>query len=163
MSASPVSSPDTLSAERAFRVGDHVCLIAEHGSDGVVTEIDTSRDDSVVVLFNECGEPEHYHPSELAPHGWPEHDGRIRAALDAMDRARVELGAAIGSTLGAYRKMASPGRALVSERPTLSQADALIDAYTKARDDWTLRRPWAERDLEITRAALLAALLGEKP
>jgi hypothetical protein len=159
MSASPVSSPDTLSAERAFRVGDHVCLIAEHGSDGVVTEIDTSRDDSVVVLFNECGEPEHYHPSELAPHGWPEHDGRIRAALDAMDRARVELGAAIGSTLGAYRKMASPGRALLSERPTLSQADA--DALIFEFEVQSRKRVGA--DYERARAALRAALLGEKP
>jgi len=104
MSASPVSSPDTLSAERVAAIRAE-CVRWQKAM------IDPTRDDTTIAL------------------------------CDSHERLR----------------------ALLSERPTLSQADALIDAYTKARDDWTLRRPWADRDLEITRATLRAALLREKP
>jgi hypothetical protein len=117
MSASPVSSPDTLSAERG--------ILSKHQ----------------ITLFRT---------------GYPLQKGET-----------YSYGVAIRDLCDSHEAL----RALLSERPTLSQADAdaLIDEFSTASMEVVLevrgspRHTEKAKKLQTVRAALRAALLGEKP
>jgi len=161
MSASPVSSPDTLSAERAefrrfdlcrFKWNGDVNLRAYlvDGDDGdvcIVQSASVRGGNQPLIEFRGSGRQITVPPETLTPiqtNGERTAFEHYMAWRKRADEAELEV---------------ERLRALLSERPTLSQADA--DALIFEFEVQSRKRVGA--DYERARAALRAALLGEKP